>query len=91
MLEAANKILVCATQYEGDAADLGLDFTVEDETFGRRTVQELCTNGAEVPVTNENKLQYIYLMADFHLSTRMRGPSAAFAEGLTQVQLKNTM
>ena len=74
-----------ALQYEGDASDLGLDFTVEDETFGRRTVQELCANGADVPVTNENKLQYVHLMADFHLNTRIQRPAAAFAAGLTQV------
>ena len=72
-------------QYEGDASDLGLDFTVEDETFGHRTVQELCANGADVPVTNENKLQYVHLMADFHLNTRIQGPAQAFAAGLTQV------
>ena len=74
-------------QYAGDVSDLGLDFTVEDETFGRRTVQELCTNGAELPVSNENKLLYVHLMADFHLNTRLRAPSAAFAAGLTQVQI----
>ena len=76
-----------ALQYEGDASDLGLDFTVEDETFGHRTVQELCANGADAPVTNENKLQYAHLMADFHLNTRLQGPAAAFAAGLTQVLL----
>ena len=76
-------------QYEGDVADLGLDFTVEDETFGRRTVQELRSGGADVPVTNENKLQYAHLMADWHLNTRLKGPAAAFAEGLAQVLAHN--
>lgn len=48
-------------------------------------VQELKPDGANTPVTNENKLQYIHLVADWHLHGRLGAPAAAFAAGLGQV------
>ena len=76
-------------RYEGDASDLGLDFTVEDDTFGARTVHSLVPGGANIAVTNDNKLQYILLMADWHLHQRLGASSAAFARGLHQVSRRD--
>lgn len=41
--------------------------------------------GADIAVTNENKLQYVHLAADWHLQRRLAEPAQAFAQGLTQV------
>lgn len=71
--------------YEGDAADLCLDFSIEDDTFGARTVHSLVPGGSQLAVTNENKLHYIHLAADWHLNGRPGASSAAFARGLSQV------
>ena len=49
---------------------------------------ELIADGADVPVTNSNRLQYIALVADWHLNGGSRGKAAAaFAKGLEQVRL----
>lgn len=75
--------LVC--RYEGDAIDLCLDFSIEDDTFGAKKVHNLLPGGAQLAVTNANKLHYIHLAADWHLNVRLGASSAAFAHGLAQV------
>ena len=72
-------------RYEGDAADLCLDFSVEDATFGARSVHNLLPGGADMAVTNANKLHYIHLAADWHLNGRLGASASAFAQGLAQV------
>lgn len=69
-------------RYEGDARDLALDFTVTEELFGRHRVVELRPGGAAVPVTNENKLQYVHAVADYKLNRQMSRVIAAFSRGL---------
>ena len=44
---------------DNDPADLDLNFTVDEELFGQMRVTELKPGGADVPVTNENKKEYI--------------------------------
>ena len=36
-----------------------LTFSVDDEKFGERRTIELIPNGEDIPVTNENKGQYV--------------------------------
>lgn len=57
--------------YEGDVKDLSLDFTVTEESLGRRYVIELKPGGKEISVTNENKLQYIHAIADYKLNRQV--------------------
>ena len=71
--------------YEGDAADLCLDFTVEAELLGQRVVEELVAGGSDRSVTNDNKLQYVHLMADWHVNVKVGRPAQAFAAGLADV------
>ena len=66
--------------------DLGLDFSVEDVTFGRRATQELIDGGADIPVTAANRMHYILLMADWHLNGRLNASAGSFASGMAQVQ-----
>lgn len=77
--------LALCSRYEGEAEDLGISFCVEEDTFGRRTVHELRPGGADVAVTNTNKLLYVHLVADWHLNGRLGKAAAAFAAGLHQV------
>jgi hypothetical protein len=65
--------------------DLGLTFCAEEEAFGQRTAHELQPGGADTAVTDSNKLLYVHLVADWHLSRRLGKPAAAFAAGLHQV------
>lgn len=36
-----------------------MTFSVDDEQFGERKTIDLIPNGSEIPVTNENKKQYV--------------------------------
>jgi hypothetical protein len=62
--------------------DLALDFTVTEELFGKHTTVELRPGGADIPVTNENKLQYVHAVADYKLNRQMRPLIDAFARGM---------
>lgn len=57
--------------YDGDVKELSLDFTVTEESQGRRHIVELKPGGKDVCVTNENKLQYIYAIADYKLNRQV--------------------
>jgi ubiquitin-protein ligase E3 B len=58
--------------FDGDALELCLDFTVTEELCGRMIVHELKSGGKNIPVTNENKLQYVHAMADFKLNRQVK-------------------
>ena len=83
-------VCVCC-RYDGPAEDLSLDFTVEDETFGGRVVQDLLDNGSEITVTSSNKMQYVLLVADCHLNGRLGAAAGSFASGLAQVSTHTKM
>lgn len=74
--------------YEGDVSDLCLNFTVSTDDFGVRGSEAevpLVEDGANVEVTNENKRSYIYLLAKYHCSDRIKEQSSAFTRGLWDV------
>lgn len=66
-------------------SDLALDFTVEADFFGRKIREELVSFGSEKEVTNENKLQYVHLKADWHVNILAGRPAKAFTSGLCQI------
>lgn len=51
--------------------ELALDFTITEDLCGKRTVTELRSGGKGIPVTNENKLQYVYAVADYKLNRQV--------------------
>lgn len=44
---------------DNDPTELDLTFCVDEDTFGITSQRELKTSGAQIPVTNENKMEYI--------------------------------
>jgi len=80
-----HRSLIALKRFAGDASDLGLYFLLETEAFGSRIEEELVPGGASVPVTNSNKLQYVHLVADWHLRRRLGPAAAAFGAGLSRV------
>lgn len=44
---------------ENDPAELDLTFCVDEDTFGQTKQYELKPNGAQIPVTNESKIEYM--------------------------------
>lgn len=68
-----------------DLPDLGLDFTLLSDELGERRIEELKPGGANIPVTAENRIEYIHLVADYKLNRQIRSQCNAFKRGLTSV------
>ncbi|KIK56337.1 hypothetical protein GYMLUDRAFT_47102 [Collybiopsis luxurians FD-317 M1] len=79
------KGLVFLKHHTGNFEDLSLNFTVEVEEFGATRTVDLVRNGSNIPVTKENRLQYIYLVCHFKLSKQIKLQSEAFFEGLSEM------
>ncbi|XP_026282026.1 ubiquitin-protein ligase E3B [Frankliniella occidentalis] len=67
--------------HNGDVGDLDLTFSVDQDCLGRVVTHELVPGGRVIPVTNENKINYIHLMAHFRMHTQIREQTAAFIRG----------
>lgn len=77
--------LIFLKHYSGDLADLALNFTITQDEFGVAKSVELIQNGSNIPVTKENRLQYIYLVSLYRLSRQIRKQSDAFFDGLSEM------
>lgn len=65
--------------------DLSLDFTVTHDEMGSSKTIELVPNGSQVPVTNQNRIQYIYLVANYRLNVQIAKQCRAFFKGLSTI------
>lgn len=78
--------LLALKHYNGDVeADFALNFTVTDDELGERRTSELIPNGANVMVTRENRLAYLYQMTRYRLSTQIEAQCRAFCGGLSDM------
>ncbi|KAG4039295.1 E3 ubiquitin-protein ligase [Phytophthora cactorum] len=67
--------------YDGNVEDLALTFSVSEMEFGEVVTRNLVPDGANIPVTNENRIRYIHLMANYKLNVLSSTESAAFLKG----------
>ncbi|KAL4158899.1 hypothetical protein PRNP1_004673 [Phytophthora ramorum] len=67
--------------YDGSVEDLALTFSVSEMEFGDVVTRDLVPDGANTPVTNENRIRYIHLMANYKLNVLSSMESAAFLKG----------
>ncbi len=51
--------------------DLDLNFTVDINEFGQSRSVELKRGGRDISVTNDNKIEYIHLLADYKLNKQV--------------------
>eukprot|EP00042_Codosiga_hollandica_P057751 m.859170 g.859170 ORF g.859170 m.859170 type:complete len:986 (-) comp59669_c0_seq11:179-3136(-) len=72
-------------RFDGDVADLTLDFTIMDDYLGGRVVRELVPKGKALPVTNENRIRYIYAVANHRLNTQLKQHTLAFQRGMNDL------
>ncbi|XP_008392543.3 E3 ubiquitin-protein ligase UPL7 [Malus domestica] len=79
------KNLIYVKHYDGDVEELSLDFTVTEESLGKRRIIELKPGGKDVTVTNKNRMQYIHGIADYKLNRQIFPFSNAFYRGLADV------
>ncbi|XP_037093426.1 ubiquitin-protein ligase E3B-like [Pollicipes pollicipes] len=68
-------------RYEGDVQELGLTFSYDQDVMGQLVTYDLIPGGRVIPVTNENKIQYVYHLAHFRMQTQIREQTAAFLRG----------
>ncbi|KAJ5610807.1 hypothetical protein N7510_007526 [Penicillium lagena] len=62
-----------------------LTFSVDDEKFGERRTIDLIPNGRDIPVTNENKAQYIELVTEWKIMKRVEEQFNAFMSGFNEL------
>ncbi|VVD01449.1 ubiquitin-protein ligase E3C [Leptidea sinapis] len=78
-------LLMLKSHHAQDVPDLGLDFTVVCDELGEQRIEDLKPGGSNIPVTAENRIEYIHLIADFKLNRQIRAQCVAFKRGLTSV------
>ncbi|CAH0701610.1 unnamed protein product [Spodoptera exigua] len=71
--------------FQGDISSLELTFSVDEERLGEIVTHELVPGGKAVPVTNENKINYIHLMAHFRMHTQIKDQTNAFIKGFRTI------
>ncbi|GLV32551.1 uncharacterized protein CBL_00739 [Carabus blaptoides fortunei] len=77
--------LTYVKHHEGDVQELDLTFSVDEDCLGKLITHELVPGGKAVPVTNENKINYIHLMAHFRMHTQIKDQTAAFIRGFRSI------
>ena len=71
---------------ENDITDI-IDetFTTTEERFGELVTIELKPGGADVPVTEENKKEYVDCIVDYRISKRVKEQFEAFMSGFSEL------
>ncbi|KAF1786244.1 protein of unknown function DUF4414 [Phytophthora cactorum] len=72
---------------DNSIVDLGLEltFSAEQSNFGKVEVVDLIPNGRNVPVTDENKMEYVKLVTHHRMATGIRQQIDAFLKGFHQL------
>ena len=60
---------------------LDLTFSTEDERFGELVTVNLKEDGDKIPVTDENKAEYVQLITEWRIEKRIEEQLKCFAEG----------
>uniref|UniRef100_A0A5K4F0J4 HECT-type E3 ubiquitin transferase n=1 Tax=Schistosoma mansoni TaxID=6183 RepID=A0A5K4F0J4_SCHMA len=79
------KQLLFLKNYKGDVRDLSLDFTMVQSIFGQSETVELKPGGKHIPVTEENRVEYVHLIANYKLNKMIYPQVRAFTAGLNDV------
>ncbi|XP_012282275.1 ubiquitin-protein ligase E3B isoform X2 [Orussus abietinus] len=77
--------LALVKHYKGDVRQLELTFSLDEDVLGKLVTHELIPGGRAVPVTNQNKINYIHLMAHFRMHTQIKDQTAAFIKGFRSI------
>lgn len=79
------KNLTFVKRYEGDVSDLALTFSIDNDYLGKVVTTDLMPGGRAIPVTNENKIDYIHKMARHRVFIQTREQCKAFVLGIKSV------
>ncbi|KAK8133665.1 hypothetical protein PG984_005677 [Apiospora sp. TS-2023a] len=71
---------------ENDITDIITEsFAVEDDEFGVTTVEDLIPNGRDIPVTEENKHDYVRLVVEHKLLKSVKDQMEHFLKGFHEI------
>ncbi|CAH0550322.1 unnamed protein product [Brassicogethes aeneus] len=70
---------------ENDPSGLDLTFSVDEESFGHTSVHELIEGGANIPLENTNKDDYIKCIIQWRFVGRVQEQMNAFLEGFGEL------
>ncbi|KAF8827633.1 hypothetical protein HHX47_DHR4000315 [Lentinula edodes] len=71
---------------ENDITDVLYEtFTRTEDRFGEIVTIDLKPNGADIPVTEENKKEYVDAVVEYRISKRVKDQFNAFMEGLLEL------
>ena len=70
---------------ENDPTCLELTFVTESEVFGQIVENQLKPGGANIPVTNDNKIEYIGLVINERFNSRIKPQMDKFLQGFNDV------
>ena len=74
--------------FDGDVeATFAQSFEVQYDYFGELRTVELKPGGSGVPVTHDNRAEFVRLMTDYHLNRAVEEQFSAFASGFLEVCL----
>lgn len=77
--------LTLVKHYKGDVKQLELTFSLDEDVLGKLVTHELLLGGRAMPVTNQNKIHYIHLMAHFRMHVQIKDQTAAFIKGFRSI------
>ena len=60
-------------------------FTTTEDRFGEMVTVELKPGGADIPVTEENKKEYVSLIVEYRISRRVKEQFDAFMSGFSEL------
>ncbi|KAI8789485.1 E3 ubiquitin-protein ligase NEDD4-like isoform X1 [Biomphalaria glabrata] len=66
---------------DNDPSELEMTFSVEEDQLGEIKEKDLKPNGRNIPVTNDNKLEYINCVINWRFSSRVDSQMKAFMKG----------
>jgi E3 ubiquitin-protein ligase NEDD4 len=71
---------------ENDITDI-IDetFTTTEERFGEMVTIELIPGGADMPVTQDNKKEYVDAVVEYRISKRVKEQFEAFMSGFSEL------
>lgn len=70
---------------DNDATELELTFQVDEENFGTTVSRDLKPGGGKLPVTNENKHEYIQLVINWRFVSRIEQQMDSFLSGFNEL------
>ncbi|XP_065316225.1 E3 ubiquitin-protein ligase NEDD4-like isoform X2 [Gordionus sp. m RMFG-2023] len=69
---------------DNDPKDLGLTFSIDESFLGETQHYELKPGGANIPLKNDNKVEYIHLVIQWRFVSRIQAQMHSFMQGFNE-------